>query len=220
MHCVFRFLPGRDIADKRLCIVPATVRHHCCETNARPVNKTFRRRPEMIDGGRGSVQVTGGRGTISVVSGRELELEHCGAPVEVRSMSFVPERDLDELGRRLYGHEEKVGAIEADVEGAQLSPGAHTSGNDVDDNEATEQCRLYAVLGLSREHEQIHQGRPCVLAEPSPSPGVSPQLAPGSTASRPIILVEHEVEEEPDVFGDRHFYGDDDFDGEMELDEN
>lgn len=209
VHCVFRFLAGRDVADKRLCIIPATVRHHCCETNARPVNKTFRRRPEMIDGGRGSVQVTGGRGTISMVSGRELELEHCGAPVEVRSMPFVPERDLDELGRRLYGHEEKVGAVEDAVEGARPSPGAHTENGVGEDNEAG-QCGLHAVLGLSREHRQIHQGRPCVLADPPL----------GSAASRPIILEEHEAEEEPDVFGDRHFYGDDDFDGEMELDDN
>jgi hypothetical protein len=30
-------------------------------------------------------------------------------------------------------------------------------------------------------------------------------------------LEEHEAEEETDVFGDRHFYGDDDFDEEIGL---
>lgn len=222
VHCVFRFLAGRDVADKRLCIIPATVRHHCCETNARPVNKTFRRRPEMIDGGQGSVQVTGGRGTISMVSGRELELEHCGAPVEVRSMPFVPERDLDELGRQLYGN--KAEGV-AEDECARPPPCDHDGEKSREDDEAS-QCRLHTVLGLSREHQQIHQGRPCVLADPplgtSPSAAkTSSQPAPGSAASRPIILEEdHESEEEPDVFGDRHFYGDDGFDGEMDLDDN
>lgn len=230
VHCVFRFLPGRDVADKRLCIIPTTVKHHCCETNARPVNKTFRRRPEMIDGGHGSVQVTGGRGTISMVSGRDLELEHSGTPVEVRSMSFVPERDLDELGRRLYGHEEKAGAVEGSGSGsaspwAHSSHGNHTGDGEVKDGHPSSECRLHAILGLSREHQQIHQGRPCVLAGPSPGPPPSsrtPQLAPGSAASRPIILEEgnDDVEEEPDAFGDRHFYGDDDFDEEMELGDN
>lgn len=224
VHCVFRFLPGRDVADKRLCIIPATVRHHCCETNARPVNKTFRRRPEMIDGGHGSVQVTGGRGTISVVSGRDLELEHCGAPVEVRAMPFVPERDLDELGRQLYGPKEKVRVAEVEVEAAQPSPVVQAGDDDVEDNQTPSQCRLHAVPGLSREHQQIHQGRPCVLADPPPGPSrsalTSSRSAPGSAASRPIILEEHEAEEEPDVFGDRHFYGDDDFDDEMDLNDN
>lgn len=218
VHCVFRFLAGRDVADKRLCIIPATVKHHCCETNARPVNKTFRRRPEMIDGGHGSVQVTGGRGTISMVSGRELELEHCGVPVEVRPMPFVPERDFDELGRRLYGQKEKVGVPED--EGARPSPGK-TTGDSIEESDDAGQCRLHAVLGLSREHQQIHQGRPCVLADPSPaSARMSARPAPGSAASRPIVLEEHEDEEEPDAFGDRHFYGDDDFDEEMDLGDN
>lgn len=218
VHCVFRFLAGRDVADKRLCIIPATVKHHCCETNARPVNKTFRRRPEMIDGGHGSVQVTGGRGTISMVSGREQELEHCGVPVEVRPMPFVPERDFDELGRQLYGHKEKVGVPED--EGARPSPGDNT-GDSIDVSEDAGQCRLHAVLGLSREHQQIHQGRPCVLADPSPACArMSARPAPGSAASRPIVLEELEDEEEPDVFGDRHIYGDDDFDEEMDLADN
>lgn len=175
----------------------------------------------MIDGGRGSVQVTGGRGTISMVSGRDEELQHCGVPVEVRSMPFVPERDLDELGRRLYGHKDKAGVVES--ESGQTSPGGHPDEGDEEDDEATGQCQLRAVPGLSREHQQIHQGRPCVLADqppnPSPSARTSPRPAPGSAASRPIILGdEDEDEEEPDVFGDRHFYGDDDFDAEMELD--
>lgn len=176
----------------------------------------------MIDGGHGSVQVTGGRGTISMVSGRELELEHCGVPVEVRSMLFVPERDLDELGRRLYGHKEKIGV--AEDEGARPSPGDNT-GDRIEESDDAGQCRLHAVLGLSREHQQIHQGRPCVLANPCPDPPptsarMSPRPAPGSAASRPIVLEEHEDEEEPDVFGDRHFYGDDDFDEEMDLGDN
>lgn len=219
VHCVFRFLEGRNVPDKRLCIIPATVKHHCCETNARPVNKTFRRRPEMIDGGHGSVQVTGGRGTISMVSGREQELEqHCAIPVEVRSMPFVPERDLDELGRHLYGQKERVGgSVEGERSSTGPSPSNYTNDNDGKDDLATGQCRLHAVPGLSREHEQIHQGRPCLLADTVPAP----PPAPGSAASRPIILEgEDEGEEEPDVFGDRHFYGDDGFDEEMEIDES
>lgn len=219
VHCVFRFLEGRNVPDKRLCIIPATVRHHCCETNARPVNKTFRRRPEMIDGGQGSVQVTGGRGTVSVVSGQDLETEqHCGVPFEVRSMPLVPERDLDELGWQLYDRVLGVAEGEGEGEGA----------GDGDDDETNDQCHLHAVPGLSREHQQIHQGRPCVLASPSnPAPGapLSAQTSPppgiGSVASRPIVLDgEDEGGEEPDVFGDRHFYGDDGFDEEMELDDH
>lgn len=178
----------------------------------------------MIDGGHGSVQVTGGRGTISMVSGRELELEHCGVPVEVRSMPFVPERDLDELGRRLYGHKEKVGV--AEDEAYRSSPGDNT-GDSSRENDEAGQCRLHAVPGLSREHRQIHEGRPCVLADPSPGPPpasarMPPRPAPGSAASRPIVLEEgnEDEEEEPDVFGDRHFYGDDDFDEEMDLGNN
>ncbi|KAL1876255.1 hypothetical protein Daus18300_002883 [Diaporthe australafricana] len=207
VHCVFRFLPGRrDVADRRLCIIPATVKHHCCETNARPVNKTFRRRPDMIDGGCGSVQVTGGRGTISVVAEEgEQDLEQpCDVPVDVRPMPFVADRDLDELGRRLYGHERRAGV------------GARGGGGEAGDEEEAGQCRLHAVPGLSREHQQIHHGRPCLLNAPSPgscSARPSPP-APGSAASRPIVLEEDE-DEEPDVFGDRHFYGDEDYDEEM-----
>ncbi|KAG8167021.1 hypothetical protein KVR01_002710 [Diaporthe batatas] len=221
VHCVFRFLEGRNVPDKRLCIIPATVRHHCCETNARPVNKTFRRRPEMIDGGHGSVQVTGGRGTVSVVSGQDLETEqHCGVPFEVRPMPLVPERDLDELGWQLYN---KVRGL---ADGAvRSSPVDHAGDCDESDDEATDQCQLHAVPGLSREHEQIHQGRPCLLANPSPGAPPSAQTSPppgiGSAASRPIVLDgEDEGGEEPDAFGERHFYGDDGFDEEMELDEH
>lgn len=229
VHCVFRFLEGRNVPDKRLCIIPATVRHHCCETNARPVNKTFRRRPEMVSGGQGSVQVTGGRGTVSMVSGQDLETEqHCGVPFEVHPMPFVPERDLDELGWQLYGHHEKVrGLVECEGSSTAPSPGdCHTGdGHGKDGAAAAGQCRLYAVPGLSREHQQIHQGRPCLLV--NPSPGVPPSAralpppAPGSAASRPIVLEGEDEgeEEEPDVFGDRHFYGDDDYDEEMEFDD-
>lgn len=224
VHCVFRFLEGRNVPDKRLCIIPATLRHHCCETNARPVNKTFRRRPEMMDGGHGSVKVTGGRGTVSVVSGQDLETEqHCGVPFEVRSMPLVPERDLDELGWQLY---DKVqGFAEDEGEAAvRFPPVDHTGACDGNDDKTTDQqCHLHAVPGLSREHQQIHQGRPCLLANPpNPSPGapLSAQTSPpsgiGSVASRPIVLGgEDEVGEEPDAFGDRHFYGDE----EMGLDE-
>lgn len=208
VHCVFRFLPGkRDIADRRLCIIPATVKHHCCETNARPVNKTFRRRPDMIDGGCGSVQVTGGRGTISVAAKEgKGDLEHCDLPVEIRPMPFVAERDLDELGWRLYGHEGGAGVV---ARGGVGEEGDEEAG----------QCRLHAVTGLSREHQQIHQGRPCLLNAPSPdsrSARLSPP-APGSAASRPIVLEDEDEDEdeEPDVFGDRHFYDDEDFDEEM-----
>ncbi|KAI3392767.1 hypothetical protein diail_5203 [Diaporthe ilicicola] len=204
VHCVFRFLPGRrDVLDRRLCIIPATVKHHCCETNARPVNKTFRRRPDMIDGGRGSIQVTGGRGTISMVAaeGRQ-DVEDCGVPVEVSPMPFVAARDLDELGRQLYGHEGGgVGLAEGGW--ALLDKGG--SPDDQGDDEAGE-CQLHAVPEFSREHQQIHEGRPCLSA------------APGSTASRPIVLEEEDGDEELDVFGDRHFYGgDDDYDEDMGL---
>lgn len=215
VHCVFRFLEARNVPDKRLCIIPATVRHHCCETNARPVNKTFRRRPEMVDGGHDSVRVMGGRGTVSVVSGQELETEqHCGVPFEVRSMPLVPERDLDELGWQLYAGE---GAVWS-------SPVDHTGHCDEEDDMTTDQCRLHAVPGLSREHQQIHQGRPCLLANLSPGQPLSAGTSPpdiGSVASRPIVLDgEDEGEEEPNVFGDRRLYGDDGFDEEMELYEN
>lgn len=140
-------------------------------------------------------------------------------------MPFVPERDLDELGRQLYGSKEKVRVAEVEVEAAQPTPGVHAGGDDVEDNETPGQCRLHAVPGLSREHQQIHQGRPCVLADlpssgPSPSALTPSRAGPGSAASQPIILEEHEAEEEPDVFGDRHFYGDDDFDEEMDLNDN
>ncbi|KAJ0123149.1 hypothetical protein J7T55_011613 [Diaporthe amygdali] len=220
VHCVFRFLPGKDVADKRLCIIPATVKHHCCETNARPVNKTFRRRPDMIDGGRGSVQVTGGRGTISMVSGRD-ELVHCGVPVEVRSMPFVAERDLDELGRRLYGYEGKLRVVECESEVGHARDGSDSPDDRAGDGggeDGARTCRLRAVPGLSREHQQIHEGRSCVLDGPSLGPCLArPSLppAPGSAACRPILL----REQEEDVFGDRHFYGDDDYDEEMEMDD-
>lgn len=218
VHCIFRVLEGRNVPDKRLCIVPATVKHHCCETNARPANKQFRRRPEMIEGGQGSVQVTDGRGTLSVVSGREQELEQlCGVPVEVRPVPFVPERDLDELGWYLYGRNKKKigGLVEGGGSSSRPPPGDYTSDCDGKDDTAAGQCQLHAVPGLSREHQQIHEGRRCVQA--GASPGRSPS-APGSTASRPIILEGEDVdEEETDVFGDRHCCGDDDFDREMEL---
>ncbi|KAH8765327.1 hypothetical protein F5883DRAFT_522643 [Diaporthe sp. PMI_573] len=148
--------------EKRLCIIPATVRHHCCETNARPVNKTFRRRPKMIDEGHGSVQVTGGRCTVSVVSGQELGTEqHCGVPFEVRSMPLVPERDLDELGWQLY---EKVQGLVEGEGAVPSSPSDHTGDCDGENGKTTDQCHLHAVPGLSREHQQIHQGRPYLLA--------------------------------------------------------
>jgi hypothetical protein len=152
----------------------------------------------MTNGRSGSVQVTGGRGTISVFSGRDLGLELCYAPVEVCSMLFVPDRGLDELGRRLYGHKER--------ESIQPLPSNRTVEGCGDDDSATDQCRLNDVLGLSREHQQAHKGRPCVATQPQRTPRMSSQSS---------IVQEHETEQEPDVFGDKHFCGDYDFDEDI-----
>ncbi|KAH8755344.1 hypothetical protein F5883DRAFT_686906 [Diaporthe sp. PMI_573] len=217
VHCVFRFLEGRNVPDKRMCIVPATVQHHCCETNARPVNKTFRRRPEMIDGGHGSVQVTGGRGTVSVVSGQELKTQqNCGIPFEVCSLPFVPGRDLDELGRRLYGPHGMVRGLNEGEGAVRNSPVNHTGDCDEEDGKTTDQCHLHAFPGLSREHQQIHQGRPCLLTNPSPGPPLSPRTSPLPDprvySFLMIIRGKDEIGEEPDAFGDRHFYDEASFD--------
>jgi hypothetical protein len=250
IHCAFGFLEGTNVLDRSLCIIPATVQHRCCEMNAeQPINEQFYRRPEMIDGGRGSVQVTGGMGTTSMVPWGEQETEqYCDVPVEARSMPFVPERDLDEMGRHAYGYEAGVGGFDGGGSSTRPLPGDYTGygfgedgigfGEDSigfgedgigfgeddsgfgedgigfgedgigfgedgiaygEDGIAAGQCQLHAVPGLSREHQQIHQGRPCVLADRSPG-----------SASHPIVSEgRDEGEEEPDVFGDQHCHGDD-----------
>ena len=237
VHCVFGFLEGTNVLDKSLCLIPATVEHYCCEMNAeQPINEWFFRRPEMIDGGRGSVQVTGGMGTTSMVPWGEQEMaQYCDVPVELRSMPFVPERGLDEMGRHAYGYEAVVGGFDGggsstrplpiDYTGYGYGEGGITYGEDgigygedgIDGISYGEDGISYGevginygevgitygedgiVPGLSREHQQIHEGRPCVLTDQSPS-----------SASHPIVSEgRDEGEEEHDVLGDQHCHGDD-----------
>ncbi|ROW10125.1 hypothetical protein VMCG_02090 [Cytospora schulzeri] len=197
LHCVFQFRRDgndREFIDKTSCTVPPSVRHTCCRTNARPLNKPFSRPPAtIVEVGAGGVVVSsregrGGRGRggdFSVVG--ELESDYSDLPVEVEEMPFDPARDLDEVGRMAFGYTERVAMADlaAECVNSFSSPWDALAGLE--------------PLGSS--------SRPIVLEDDNDNDEEDEDEEEEEGGE--------EEEEEPDVFGDRHFHDGD----EMDLDE-
>ncbi|KUI73218.1 hypothetical protein VM1G_08820 [Cytospora mali] len=223
IHCVFQYRKygnDREAIDRRSCIIPPIMRHTCCNPNAWPKNKWLFRPPSnMIDVGEGEVVVKQGyRGSFSVVGERESDFSDL--PVAVQEIAFDPSRDLDELGRRLFGYQEKVGMMEEAMKWINSFCDSVSSS-----------CEQPVH---DRQQEQPQPQQPTIpgrgLGVPgscSPGPSSSTlingplnaQTGPDhrlGSASRPIVLdgdqEEDDIQEEqePEAFGDRHFYDDED----------
>lgn len=211
LHCVYQFREdrnGREFLDRTSCVLPPTINHMCCDTNARPANKSFTR-PCLTEDIGGAKVTRKGRREITVV---ELEDDYSDLPFEVEEMPYVPERDLDGLGKNTPEYRDRV----AQAEMAAQWINAHCGSGGCHDGETQEQL----VLPF------------CGLDVPGPSSCASfvnpwDVQAVGS-ASRPIEVDDEDEDEEmndeemnfeegetPDVFGDRHFQDDE----EMDIDE-
>lgn len=225
LHCIFQF--RRGIVDRRSCIVPPSVRHTCCDTNAWPSNRGIAPPANAVEVRGGMVVQRGGRGGFEVVG--EREDDYTDLPVKVEVMGFVPGRDLDELGRRCFGYGEQIDMIEK----AGIPRGEEwLNGMYCDGHRGGGTCCPPQPPG-TRQQQQWPPG--CEMGVPGPSVssvahGHSPRAVQAGhhalgTASKPIELDdsdgnsddEHEnerehEEEEQDAFGDRHFHGDEDSD--------
>ncbi|ROW13873.1 hypothetical protein VPNG_03518 [Cytospora leucostoma] len=222
-----------DTVDKRHCIVPPNIRHTCCATNAWPKNKRILPPPRgIMEVDEDEVIRRGGRGTVYVVSERPGESDYSDLPVEVREVGFVPAWDLDEWGRRLFGYREKVEMVEREGVAERNRGEEWTNGCGGVDGDGDDSCRVEVytrhflpgpyVSGPSYPSGQLMYGHKDAQAG----------FDTVGSASMPIVLddssddddeameeedfhqevAREEEEESPDVFGDRHFYGDDDID--------
>lgn len=213
LHCVFQIRKdskGKESVDKTSCILPPTVRHMCCETNAPPF-KSFTRPPILKPvGGAGVVR----QGRDFSVAG-ELEDDYSDLPVEVAEMPYVPERDLDDLVKGEPAYRE--GVVKAEKAAQLLNSlcgGGACHGQPLQLQELPV-CSLGAAPGPS-------SSAPMMFSPWDAQAG----LEPLGSASRPIVVDEededdddddeyedeNEEEDEPDVFGDRHFHDDDEMD--------
>ncbi|KAK7740672.1 hypothetical protein SLS53_005140 [Cytospora paraplurivora] len=242
LHCVFQLRRGGnghsndndkategDIVDKRHCIIPPNIRHTCCATNAWPKNKRILPPPRgMMEVGEDEVVRRGGRGTVYVVSERPEESDYSDLPVEVRAVGFVPAWDLDEWGRRLFGYREKTEMVER--EGVAVRGEEWVNGCGGLDAGGADSCRV-EVYTQQLMPGQYVPGPSCCAERPIYGhKDVQTGSETVGSASMPIVLddssdgddeemmeedeevARKEEEEGPDVFGDRHFDGHDEFD--------
>lgn len=207
LHCVFQFRTdsrGRESGDKTSCILPPTVQHQCCQTNAQP-HKAYIR-PTITTQLCGAGVVWHGRNF--VVTG-EREDDYSDLPVEVEGLPFAPERDLDEVERSSPEYRERAARAE---EAARL---------------INEVCDGGDCHGQSQQQQQQQQklpgrglGVPGMYCSSGPMYShldAPARLEPLGSAFRPIVVNDDEDDEKgtPDVFGDRHHHHVED---EMDLD--
>ncbi|KUI61918.1 hypothetical protein VP1G_09076 [Cytospora mali] len=223
LHCVFQYRKygkDREVIDRRSCIIPPNVRHTCCNPNAWPKNKWLFRPPSnMMDVGEGEVVVRQGyRGSFSVVGDRESDFSDL--PVAVQDIAFDPSRDLDELGRRLFGYREKVGMMEEATKWINsfcdsVSSNCERPVHARQQQQPQPQQTTIQGRGLGVPGSCAPGPSSCPLTNDPWNAQTGPDHRLGS-ASRPIVLDDDQEdddiqeEQELEAFGDRHFHGDED----------